>query len=502
MWSYYRNALEPAGLGDSLSSTRGRWYRQAQEVGLPPRITGAGTALSATFGASGPTAFDDRARARREVVVENDIAWRIHAMVDFMFGKPATVVSTARDQALRALIDPIIDAVWENSGGIGLLQDAALLGHVYGHVDFLVRVDPDLHLARADDPASIARCISIEIIDPTRGIPILDPSDYRRLIGYIVHFQRETNEIVGDPTTRSRDSGFRVGIPTGADSRDQSLSPPDAGITRTSSSRTPRRRTTSITEVLWGGTSGEGFRRLSEDDVPVASWPTGLPPGECGVVHVQNLAQPFRYEGLSDVEPLVPLQDELNTRLSDRASRVTMQSFKMYLAKGIDGFDKAPVGPGQVWTTDNQDAEIEAFGGDANSPSEEQHILEVREAMDKISAVPPLASGVVRAKLGNLSSANALRITLMGTLAKTARKRVTYGRGISHVCRLILSALHTAGVLTTDQTDRAVRIEWPEPIPEDPHERVLAAEARQRLGVSRDRVLAELGYATTDPGIQ
>lgn len=190
MWSYYRNALEPAGFGDSLSSTRGRWYRQAQEVGLPPRITGAGTALSATFGASGPTAFDDRARARREVVVENDIAWRIHAMVDFMFGKPATVVSTARDQALRALIDPIIDAVWENSGGIGLLQDAALLGHVYGHVDFLVRVDPDLHLARADDPASIARCISIEIIDPTRGIPILDPSDYRRLIGYIVHLQR------------------------------------------------------------------------------------------------------------------------------------------------------------------------------------------------------------------------------------------------------------------------------------------------------------------------
>jgi len=45
------------------------------------------------------------------------------------------------------------------------------------------------------------------------------------------------------------------------------------------------------------------------------------------VVHMQNIAQPYYYEGLSDVEPLVPLQDELNIRLSDRANRITFQSF-------------------------------------------------------------------------------------------------------------------------------------------------------------------------------
>src|SRR6202020_610704 len=33
--------------------------------------------------------------------------------------------------------------------------------------------------------------------------------------------------------------------------------------------------------------------------------------------------------GFSDVEPLIALQDELNTRLSDRAYRVTMTSFRM-----------------------------------------------------------------------------------------------------------------------------------------------------------------------------
>jgi hypothetical protein len=217
----------------------------------------------------------------------------------------------------------------------------------------------------------------------------------------------------------------------------------------------------------------------------------GLFAGEVPVVHIQNLSQPFRYEGQGEVEPLIPLQDELNTRLSDRASRVTMQSFKMYLAKGVEGFDRAPVMPGVVWSTDNPDAEVVAFGGDAASPSEEAHIREVRDALDKASGVPPLASGVVQARIGNLSSANALRITLMGVLAKTARKRVTYGAGVQRACRLVLGA----------PADRGTRLDWPDPLPTDEREQAQAAEARARLGVPRDRVLEELGYSASDPGI-
>ena len=171
----------------------------------------------------------------------------------------------------------------------------------------------------------------------------------------------------------------------------------------------------------------DGWLRVVEGEgVERGVW--SLLPGVLPIVHVQNMSQPFGYEGIGEVEALVALQDELNTRLSDRASRVTMQSFKMYLAKGIEGFRGSSVGPGTVWSTDNPDASISSFGGDASSPSEESHIAEIREAMDKISGVPPLAGGVVRAKIGNLSSANALRITLMSLIAKTMRKRVTYGR--------------------------------------------------------------------------
>jgi hypothetical protein len=486
-WAYYRNPSTPVGVGSP--------GRLAQEAGLPTRLTGHG-------GAAG----DDR--SHREIVIENDIAWRVHTMVDFMFGKPITLVSTARDEQTRRTIERVLDAVWEASGGIALLQDMALLGHVHGHVDLLMRVDGRLarmaggaemrhrrlEAAAPDgdkrkrleatgsltgkmpvpldvDASRLAELVRVEVIEPTRGIPIMDPSDYRRLLAYVIHFERELNAV-----DEARGAG---------------------GLGRLIGRRgTRRRRRSSVTEII----SGTHWQRY-EDERLVEESALGLTGGRVPVVHVQNVSQPFRYGGLGEVEPLIPLQDELNTRLSDRASRVTMQSFKMYLAKGLDGFDQTPIGPGQFWSTDNPDASIEAFGGDASSPSEESHIEQVREAMDKVSGVPPLASGVVRAKIGNLSSANALRITLMGVLSKTARKRVSYGRGIAQMSELILTALDTAGLLRTDRRDRGVRIEWSDPLPMDLDEQMRAAKTKLEIGVPRERVISELGYAPTDPGL-
>ena len=423
-WSYYRN---PMGVARDGVPRAGRWYRLAQEAGLPPRATGVA---------------DPRPNAeRREVVVENDIGWRVQAMVDFMFGKPLAIRSEARDPALRATIERVLEAAWAASGGIALLQDLALLGHVHGHADLALRVDRGLERVVAEDEeavvAAAATHLKIELVEPRRGVPITDPRDYRVLLGYILrHAKGDGLEVIGPRSW--------VGLHQG--------------------------------HVAW-----EESLHLHGGRVPV--------------VHVQNIAQPFEYSGQGEVEPLIPLQDELNTRLSDRANRVTLQSFRMYLAKGIRGFEHARVGPGQIWSTDNVDASVEEFGGDASSPSEEQHIREVREALDKISGIPPLASGVVQAKIGNLSSANALRITLMAALSKTARKRVTYGGGIARMCELVLGCLHHAGVLSTQERDRRVRLAWEDPLPDDVRERMQAAEAKARLGVPPETILAELGYA-------
>ncbi|MEM1330627.1 MAG: phage portal protein [Planctomycetota bacterium] len=462
LWTYYRNAAcgSPApASGDERTSGR---LRLAQEAGLPKRLTGGRDASR-----------DDRVKP--EVVIENDIAWRVHAMVDFMFGKPVRVLSNSENGTVAAASSALLDEVWERSGGIALLQDMALLGHVYGHVDLLVRADGEAlaslggeFVDRVPDEGEarrLAKLFRIEVVEPTRGVPILSDADWRVLDGYAVDYERGLNQVR---------SGGRWWKPGGELVRARE---------RYTEVFTPTHR------VVMRGGEPRAVERLG--------W-TG---GEVPVAHIQNLSQPFRYEGLGEVEPLIPLQDELNTRLSDRASRVTMQSFRMYLAKGLEGFENAAVGPGRVWSTDNPEASIESFGGDGASPSEDAHVEQIREAMDKQSGVPPLASGVVRARIGNLSSANALRVTLMGVLSKTARKRVAYGRGMSRASGLVLSALSNTGVWPLDEPDRGVRLEWPDPLPEDPVEMARAARARTELGVSRERVLSELGYGPGDPGV-
>ncbi len=479
MWRYYRN---PMRISQSTESQR---YDMGQRVGLPARL----------IGRSG-SGIDDRARSR-EIVIENDIGWRIHTMVDFMFGKPVRLISTARDEQSRDRIERMLDAVWEGSGGISLLQDMALLGHVYGHVDLVLRVDEARLRALAGtadgaDPWHVRESVRIEVIEPTRGVPVVRAGDWRELDGYVIHAGRAEGdgERRRGPIGEWLESWKRGKAPRMEGGLSGGGHRLEAGATEAGATGG------GVTEVLTAA-----GRRVFVDGELVEEQEFGLMGGRVPVVHVQNVAQPFRYGGLSEVEPLIPLQDELNTRLSDRASRVTLQSFKMYLAKGIEGFESMPVGPGQIWSTDNPDASVSAFGGDSSSPSEEAHINEVRNAMDKTSGVPPLATGVVQGRVGNLSSANALKITLVGLLAKTARKRVSYGRGLAEVSRMVLTALDAAGVLESDPRDRGLRLEWPDPLPTDVVEETLAAKRKVELGVPSRRVLDELGYEASDPGV-
>src|SRR5436309_1413151 len=82
---YYRNSTTelsgslPCGMGTSFAV---RPFRQYQELGLPARITGFRRAAD---GGAVPTGTIDL--QRKEVVIENDIAWRVNTLVDFAAGR-------------------------------------------------------------------------------------------------------------------------------------------------------------------------------------------------------------------------------------------------------------------------------------------------------------------------------------------------------------------------------------------------------------------------------
>jgi hypothetical protein len=502
LWDYYRNPMLP--VSPAASGNCPRWYVQAQEMGLPARITGR----------SRPGLDEPITDLRRkEVVIENDIAWRIHAAIDFLFGKPLIIRSLSPSKPLAQTIEQFVAALLEANGSEGFLQEMALFGAVYGFVDIALRIPADAlatlpatttpppglssagaaeplagrpgtsepHGPKADpgaaeqDPAAAwsktqlhrvvasARMITLETLEAPRVLPLLDENDYRRVRYWIQRFFKHPSRL--EPAQR-----------------------PWYALNR---SRAPRPAAVEALEIL-----GPAWWQRYEDRRLVDEGPNPL--GRVPVVHVQNLALPGSYEGLGDVEPLIPLQDELNTRLSDRASRVTYQSFKMYLGKGIDDFLDRPVGPGQMWSTPNLSATIEEFGSDSGSPSEDAHIQQVRAALDKVSAIPPLAAGLISGNLGNLTSATALKVVLSGLLARTAKKRLTYGAGLGRIVELALEWADLMGILRTAPADRKIKVVWPDPLPTDEAEQLRNAQAKAALGVPAQQVLAELGYASAD----
>ncbi|HEY7117739.1 MAG TPA: phage portal protein [Tepidisphaeraceae bacterium] len=544
LWTYFKNPMRVCGVSSSAGGAAGseRPYRQGQEWGLPPRITGV---------CVGGEPFVDAGRigvARKEVVIENDIGWRVETMVDYLFGRPVVVSSAAADPARREVIGRLLRTILANHGGVQFLQEMATIGSVYGFVDVLVKAcgvagDP-LPVAsesraggcgmgalgeapvgaeaksssdaggtsgtqaaggQGSAPASrpggreaassdensgrvagavegdgqdalierAARMIRLEIVEPARALPLLSCEDYRVVEGYGQVWEVE----------KAKGKGQKAKVGSWWERLFGRLGTQGCVPLQVAGSSD----VCQVVEVI----TADSWARY-EDGVVVARGGNSL--GEVPLVHVQNSAAAFEYCGASDVEPLIPLQDELNTRLSDRAHRISLQSFKMYLGKGIDGFNDHPVAPGRMWMTDNEQAQVQEFGGDSSCPSEEAHIADLREALDKSSGVTPIAAGALKNRIGRLTSAAALRVTLLALLSKTDKKRTLYGAGIERICELALRWLDVAGVFKTTPAERRVELSWPSPLPENEQEKLDEAEAKVRLGVDRAVVLRELGY--------
>ena len=469
-WDYYQNPMySTIGLSaaDAKLNESARTYVQAQEMGLPARITGI--KRSEASGLLGGRAVAEI--ERKEVVIENDIGWRINAMVDFLFGKGVDIVCRAEDKSRRAEIDKILKQVFNANGGVRFFQDMAVLGAVYGFVDCIVRPGQKI----ADFAANLSSSSSfslqkalelisdcgLELIEAQRALPVLDERDFRKINFYVQHFIEQKNETASEGNFLRRLLGGK--------------------------GSSTARHSIAVTEII----SPNWWQRYEEKQL-AEEGPNVM--GIIPVVHIQNIAQPLYYEGISDVEPLIPLQDELNTRLSDRASRITFQAFKMYLAKGIEGIENRAVSPGRMWCTDNPDASIEQFGGDSTTPSEDAHIGEIREALDKASSVTPVVAGVLKDKVGNLTSAVALKMTLMGMLAKTERKNYAYGQGLKEIAAMVMHLLDVTNIYPNTKDERVFDVIFPSPLPENTLEKLNEAKLKQELGVSKEQVLRELGY--------
>ncbi|MGN6367967.1 MAG: phage portal protein [Phycisphaerae bacterium] len=540
---YYRNptselaAALPGAGGAGGASFAVRPFRQFQELGLPARITGFRRSAEGTAVPTG--AIDVH---RKEVVIENDIGWRVNTLVDFAAGRMPAVTSTARDAQVRERLTRVIGKILEAAGGVQLLQELVLQGAICGSawVHFrptgellrrlAMRAAAGIELQNGLDAASAGEELLAEEGGEGDGggqvEESVDPDSAS--IGSAAAAGEESLDVARWLHFEVIDAGRLCPLPFVGDSACAERGPAYAALLRHVAGDCGAPQTgVRFIDRLWAWLGrpmaltvnprefsfdlfGAGHWQRYERGELLEEGPNLL--GVVPFVRYENQSDPSAGTrvgalgsaaidtGFSDVEPLIGLQDELNTRLSDRAFRVTMTSFQMYLGKGIDEFTKRPVGPGQMWSTDNPEATVQAFGGDASTPSEDSHINEVREALDKISGVTPIAAGVIRDKLGHLTSAIALRMTLIALLARTERKRAALTRTLSTLVQEVLMILDNAGLVASAPEDRGIDVNWPSALPESDMDHLQEAQVKLALGVPQAVVLSDLGYAEVAGG--
>ncbi len=145
---YYRNPMTE--LAAACGSAAGasflvRPWRQYQEIGLPARITGFRRAADGGCAATGIVDVQ-----RKEVVIENDIAWRMDTVVDFAAARLPGITSTARDAGTRGRLNGVIAGILDayEGGVLRLLQELVLRGAIAGTA--WVHVRPSEGLLGAD----------------------------------------------------------------------------------------------------------------------------------------------------------------------------------------------------------------------------------------------------------------------------------------------------------------------------------------------------------------
>ena len=202
---YYRNsttelsAMLPCPTSTSFAV---RPFRQYQELGLPARITGFRRAAD---GAATPTGAIDN--HRKEVVIENDIGWRINTTVDFAVAKLPVINSTATNPDKRRLLTRLIYSILDAGGGLSLLQNLVLEGAINGSAWVHIRPtaallerlahstsgsgagpvsnDPDIASVTSpassvgDSPLNVAQWLRLEIVEAGRLCPLPQGAEAR-----------------------------------------------------------------------------------------------------------------------------------------------------------------------------------------------------------------------------------------------------------------------------------------------------------------------------------
>ncbi len=189
------------------------------------------------------------------------------------------------------------------------------------------------------------------------------------------------------------------------------------------------------------------------------------PYGFVPFVHVPNMQPPNQFWGLSDLADVIPINRELNERVSDQADIIRYHADPPIIFRGVTEHTDLAVGPGTVWDIP-VDADVKLLEWQGQAPAVQAHIEQVFRALYEVSETPRTAFG----DSGRLLSGVALETELRPIIQKTLRRRAFWNRALRQRNRMILQLAERYGLGGARPGTFAPyrsRVIWPPMVPQD-----------------------------------
>jgi len=298
--------------------------------------------------------------------------------VSFLFGHD---VSFEIDEVEETDAEHWLDAVWAYNRKMSLLQNAALVGGVTGHVFIKI-------VTGGEYPRLVT-------IDPETVTVSLAPDDAQQVLSYQISY------VSRDPKTQKPVSIRQV-------------------IERDG--------------VRWRIVDQVGdVERLTWTTVNEAVWPYEFSP----IVDCQNLPAPGEFWGQSDLEDdVIEIIRSINFIASNTARIIRFHAHPKTWGRGFAARDLR-IGVDETIILPGENAELRNLEMQSDLASSLRYLEMLRQSLHEISRVPEVATGNLD-RAGSLSGV-ALQILYQPLLEKTNTKRLLYGDMLTELNRRLLA---------------------------------------------------------------
>jgi hypothetical protein len=191
------------------------------------------------------------------------------------------------------------------------------------------------------------------------------------------------------------------------------------------------------------------------------------PYGFIPFVHVPNLPLANEPWGQSDLVDVIPINREIDERVSDQADVIRFHADPPIVFRGVTDHADLAVGPGTVWDIP-ADADVKLLEWQGQAVAVGEHIERLYRTLYEVTETPRAAFG----DSGQMLSGVALETELRPIVQRTLRKRAWWTRALRRRSGMVLELARQFGVgravsALRGVDEHRVHVLWPPMLPKD-----------------------------------